>query len=312
MGWSRGERGAGRAGGDGAWFGGRREFFVCQVFARSLHLIAWFQRLYDRYLEDCLHGHLAPMPAPAREWHAVQIELLQQFTLMVGTEEENGPLWQLKDLCHRIWPQEDQEQQTHGVFLDWLVGSLFHECMKLKENLYLLSNYGARTAALDTLVERIGARQPQGNGACPLADVRILIGQIMEDVPRQMERVGSLFGQVTYILRLMLPVLAENRLVVRLLAEQEEIVAEIWGETLAELFAGIFAGGAAAGFCLAGASLYRGQWYEQALHMYERALACDRCCHEALVRVAHLRAILGRDEARRKEQDCNRSSETFF
>lgn len=298
MGWNRGEGGAGRAGSVGDWFGGRREFFVCQVFARSLHLIAWFQRLYDRYLEDCLHGHLTPMPAPAREWHAVQAELLQQFTLMVGTEEENGPLWRLKDLCHRIWPQAEQEQQIHGVFLDWLVGSLFHECMKLKENLYLLSNYGARTATLDTLVERIGARQPQGDGVCPLADVRILIGQITEDVPRQMERVGSLFGQVTYLLRLMLPVLVENRLIVRLLTEQEEVVAEIWGETLDELFAGIFAGGAAAGFCLAGASLYRGQWYEQALRLYERALVCDRCCHEALVRVAHLRAILGRDEGR--------------
>ncbi|WP_319586852.1 hypothetical protein [uncultured Desulfobulbus sp.] len=280
----------------GDWFGGRREYFVRQVLSDSLHLITWFQQLYDRYIEGCLHQKVAEGTVPDQERHAVQTELLQQFTVMVGTERDTGPLWQLKDLCHQIWPHSQEEEHFHGVLFDWLTGSLFHECMKLKENLYLLNNYGARTTTVDTLVEQMGLHQRDRTGVSLVEDVRMLIGQITGDVSRQMERVGFLFGQVNYLLRLMLPALIENRLVVRLLVEKEEVLTELWGESLDELFAGIFTGGAAAGFCLAAENFFVGQWYEQALRLYERALACDRCCHEAFVRVAQLHAILGKDQ----------------
>ena len=75
------------------------------------------------------------------------------------------------------------------------------------------------------------------------------------------------------------------------------------GESLEELFAAICADGAAAGFYLAGESFFRGQWYQQALKLYERALAYDYHCHAALVRVAQLKAMLRHDqEAGRREQ----------
>lgn len=295
MGWSRGTRGMAGAMGDGHWFGGRRDYFVRQVLSDSLHLIVGFQQLYNRYLEGCRHVRLDAASVSEHQRHAVQRELLQQFTVMVGTEKAAGPLWQLKDLCHQIWPHTQQEQHIDGVLFDWLIGSLFHESMKLKENLYLLNNYGARTTTVDNLVEQMGLYQPSSAGGSPVEDVRMLIGQITGDVSLQMERVGFLFGQVNYLLRLMLPTLIENKLVVRLLAEKEDLLTELWGESLDELFAGIFAGGAAAGFCLAGQCFLQGQWYQQALLLYERALTCDRCCHEALVRVAHLHAFLGKD-----------------
>jgi hypothetical protein len=278
--------------GDGNWFKDRRDYFVRQVVSDSLHLITWFQQLYDGYLEGWRPGELNEGSASEQERLAAQAELLQQFTLMVGTEKDTGLLWQLKDLCHQIWPNAQQEQLIHGVLFDWLIGSLFHECMKLKENLYLLNNYGARTTTVDNLVEQVSLRQPLAAGFSSVEDVRMLIAQITQDVARQMERVGFLFGQVNYLLRLMLPALIENSLVVRLLAEAEEVLTELWGESLDELFTGIFAGSAAAGFCLAGESFLRGQWYPQALRLYERALSVDQFCHEALVQVTQLHAIL--------------------
>jgi hypothetical protein len=278
------------------WFSSRRDHFVRQVLSDALHLITWFQQLYDRYREGGLHGQWGGMSVSEQERHAVQAELLHQCTVMLGTEKDAGPLWQLKDLCHQIWPYTQQEQQPHGVLFDWLIGSLFHECMKLKENLYLLNNYGARTSTVDHLVEQMGLRQPYLDSGAPVEDVRVLIGQITGDVSRQMERVGFLFGQVNYLLRVMLPALIENRLVIRLLVEVEDVITDLWGESLEGLFAGIFADGPAAGYCLAGESFFRGQWYPQALRLYERALVCDRCCHGAFVRVAQLHAILGRDQ----------------
>jgi len=43
---------------------------------------------------------------------------------------------------------------------------------------------------------------------------------------------------------------------------------------------------------MAGASYLRGQWYQQSQGMYQRALVCDPHCAEAIIRLAHLGAIL--------------------
>lgn len=121
-------------------------------------------------------------------WQAVRAELLRQITCMAGTEECNGRLWQLKDLCHRIWPQTGQEHAMHGMLLDWTVGSLFHECLKLKETLYFLENHGARTVVIDNLSPRIEVLGASGDAV--IWNVPRLIGQILEGVGLQMERVG--------------------------------------------------------------------------------------------------------------------------
>ncbi|MCL1979630.1 MAG: hypothetical protein FWG62_00955, partial [Proteobacteria bacterium] len=160
---------------------------------------------------------------------------------------------------------------------------------------YLLHAYGTRTATVDTLVAQIGTVRQEESVAAPIDDVRELLVQIADDAARQLERVGILFGEASYLLRLLLPDLVSNGLVVRLLTEEEQAITALWGESLEELFAATCADGAASGFCLAGESFFRGQWYQQALDSYERALGCDGNCHPALVRVAQLKAMIGHD-----------------
>jgi hypothetical protein len=274
------------------WFSSRRDHFVRQVVCGFFHLIEWFHALYADYLHLCDADYRGGGRLPDQPVDAVQTVLLQQISQMVGTEKNNGPLWQLKDLCHQVWPQEEREQYIHGVLVDWLIGSLFHEAMKLKENLYLLNNYGSAALAINNLADRHSLRYRQLSAISHLVDIPTLIKRIAGDFARQMERMGFLFGQVNYLLRLMLPELVENMLIVRLLVEQEKTVVELWGESLETLFNDIFSGGAATGFCMAGSSYFRGQWYRQALAMYERAFACDRQCDEAIARIAHLKAVL--------------------
>lgn len=263
------------------WFSGRKNHFVRQLLDDTMMLICRFQQLYDRYRCGHLPHSLVDQPAPGRTTGALpalHAEILQHLTSMVGTETRKGSLWRLKDLGHQIWPRHSCAPNDPGILLDWLIGALFHETVALKENLYLLHNYSAISAG-------------QGRPNHLLAN-----GWLADDIPdniaRQMERVGSLFGQVNYFIRLMLPDLIGNPLVVRLLVEHEEAVTELWGESVDSIFSDIFSGRADAGFCLAGASYARGQWFRQALRMYERALACNRQCDEARVRVAHLRALL--------------------
>ena len=218
------------------------------------------------------------------------MRLQEGLAAMVGTERDNGPLWRLKDLCHRIWPQERRAEHVRGALVDWLIGSLFHEAMKLKEDLYLLAAYTPAAVALGGFTDRDAGRADPA--IARLVDIRAMVGRIAGDVDGQMERMGVLFAQTTILLRTMLPELATNPLVLRLLLEMEEAVAEFWGESLEDLFADTFGGSPAVGFCLIGSSYLRGQWYRQALTAYRRALACDRACAEAIVRAARIEAIL--------------------
>lgn len=274
------------------WFGSRRDHCTRQVLADFFFLVDWFQQLYGQYHAARCQGKGEAGGCPGQPGEALQVELLAQLSAMVGTEKNKGPLWQLKDLCHQVWPQETRHQHIQGGLVNWLVGSLFHEAMKLKENLYLLNNYGTAAVAVDGLDDYNDGHWRQSPAMIRLVDMGALVVRITGDVARQMERMGCLFGQVKYLLRMMLPDLVANTLILRLLAEQEGVVIELWGESLEVIFDDIFANNPASGFCQVGASYLQGQWYHQSQAMYRRALACDRHCDQAIVRLAHLGILL--------------------
>ncbi|WP_456387243.1 hypothetical protein [Desulfolithobacter sp.] len=282
------------------WFEQRRDHFVRQVVDGFFHVFISFQGIYQVYVSRCANtASCADMRD--KEVETVRRDMWERLTSLVGSETEKGPLWQLKDLCHRVWP-ETEEQDVSGSLLDWLVGSVFHEAMKLKENIYLLNSYGPAAFRMQEnpeaqrgVIHRLSVLPP--TRLATVVDARRLVGRIVSDVAGQLEQIGFLFGQANYILRMMMPSLGSNMLVVRLLVEQEDIVRRLWGEDIRQLLADMFSGDAAEGFCAAGRSYLAGQWYSQALTMYQRALEEDSACDEALAKVAQLGVIV-RDHSR--------------
>jgi len=260
------------------WFEQRRDFFMRQVFEDFFAILRSFQDLYQVYLCSKSLGSRSDFDLLARENDRLRSQIWDKLTLMVGTEVDKGPLWQLKDLCHRIWPENEQTRALEGTLIDWLVGLIFHEAMKLKENIYILGSYGPaafRQQEPET-GERVGLRD-----LTQIMDVKGLIKRVVVDVTAQMDQLAFLFGQTSYIFRTMLPRLSENMLVVRFLVEQEKSVEEFWGEGTADVFCDMFQDNPEQGFCAAGRSYQRGQWYTQALAMYQRALLIDENCPEA-------------------------------
>lgn len=284
-----------RCGSNTDWFSSRKEYFIRQALCETMSLISWFQQVYRLYRDSFLYGNTMGKGEFVDESKSVQIELLHQLTVTVGTESEKGPLWQLKDLCHQVWPRTEQSHFLQGIIFDWLIGSLFHECVKLKENLYLLTNYGGQNALLPSVRNLLDGLMEQPYNENSVDKTRVLIGQIMGEVARQMERVGFLFGQASYLLRRILPELMSNRLVVRLVVEQEKLVGDIWGESLEELLGAVNGGDAVSGLCLAAEAYYGSQWYGEALRLYKRALNSDSCCQEALIRSVQITALFKRD-----------------
>ncbi len=270
------------------WFEKRQDFFVRRTIDEFFRLTRSFEDIYLIYLECRSPRTDLCTDLLNRQTGEVRARLWDRLTVMVGTEREKGPLWRLKDLCHLVWPQSDENQGQGGSLVDWLVGAVFHEAMKLKENIYLLNSYGPTACKM----------QCRSAGPAPVfcqdsvIDVRGLISRAAADVVGQMEQIAFLMSHAAFMLRLMMPDLARNMLVVRLLVEREDVVRLLWGEPLEDVFADMFYGDTAAGFCAAGRSYLCGQWFPQALDMYQRALVVSPTCDEAITRLVQLQAVV--------------------
>ncbi len=285
------------------WFAQRRDFFVRQLINDFFAVTLSFQDTYLVYLECRSPRALVCADLLDEQGDEQRRQLWDRLARMVGTENDKGPLWLLKDLCHQVWPEAHHEQDVSGSLLDWLVGSIFHETMKLKENIYLLNRYGPAACRIKDRPLDVGYSFRSGVPAVPvnrlgnMVDMNGLITRAAADAVSQMDQIAFLFSHASYMLRVQLPIFAVNSLIVRLLVEQEETVQLLWGESVEDLFIDMFYSDVAEGFCTAGRSYLNGQWFARALKMYQRALAVDSTCDEAVTRVIQLQAIVRENRA---------------
>lgn len=283
------------------WFDRQRNFFVRQFFADFFTLTYSFQKLYHSYCacrgsamgSSCYLLHHQAEHGHCRIWDSLN--------RMIGEENDKGPLWSLRELCSRVWPEGEYGENVEGSLVDWLMGAIFHEAVRLREDVHILNNYGS-AAFKDRQMAATGDNGfPQQNlpasRLAKIMDRKNLIKRVAIDVMRQMEQLAFLFGQTNNMLRTMLSGLADNFLLVRFLVEQEDIVEELWGEGLADVFADMFAGTPARGFCAAGQSYMSGQWYTRALIMYKRALEFDEGCEQAGKKVQELQMLIQKNSA---------------
>lgn len=282
------------------WFEKRRDFFVRKVIDDFFSMICSFQDVYTVYLQ-CYDA--APRGGPD---HLIigsgknMVRIWDQLTRMVGSENDKGPMWQLKDLCHLVWPESKYDKDRSGSLVDWLMGSIFHEAMKLKENVYLLIRYGSavnkmKESPLDMPVTAMSARS-EAPRLENMIDVQKVIDRAAADVIKQMEQIAFLFNLNCYMLRLLLPALADNQLVIRLLIEREELVLRLWGEKPEDVFSDMYCGDGAEGFCRAGRSYLQGHWFFKALQMYKKALRVNPTCDEAITRMVQLQQIVSENK----------------
>ncbi len=307
----------------GDWFTVRREFFIRRVFEEFFSLQEDFQKMYLAFLsaphlfQINQHGrpkfegmatpnnekrfkplHRADFQVNSVDGHIRKSrkEVYGIIQRIIGSETNKGALWLLKDLCHRIWPRTGDLAEEGGLLVDWLIGSLFHEAMKFKENVYILNSYVDSKSKIQHRKNRPGIRESglvSRNEflGCAMG-TRHLLKRISVDTEKQLELMLDLCGRITYMLRIIMSSLTNNVLVIRLLLEQEEKVRDLWGESVEEVFEDIFPGGAEEGFCITGRSYFEGQWYHRALNAYRCALLINTNCDEAIIKISHLEAIL--------------------
>ncbi len=248
------------------WLNRRRDYFVTDMFKKFYHSSIFFLQIYREHIET---GRVS----------YADIEKL------VGTENKKGCLWRLKDDCHLLWRNGGYVFKVDDPLLDWIIGSIFHEAMKLKENIYLLEYYAPPTNGTEE-----GSNQ-EIRKFCGL-ECRRFMEKIFHEPAKQLENIGILFGRASFIMRNNLPLYSDNFLLLRYFIENPNVVVELWSETLDEIFKDMFNGAPEKGYCFAGLSYFEGNWYEKSLGAFQEAMRVNERCKEADLWTRQLKALL--------------------
>ena len=256
------------------WFDARRSLFVKNMIKEFYQAFSSFRMIYELYLLDS----------------RISFEEIDE---LVGSESARGLLWRLKDTCHQLWRQTDSSEMK-GCLLDWMIGSLFHEAMKLKENIYMYQNYDQWTGKeeIETPHAVMASDEVAGSFKYFGQVCRYFMSRSSREISEQMENIGFMFGQANYLLRTIIPDQAGNDLLLRYLIENAYIIDELWYETVEDFFAELYPDGVEKGYCIAAASYKEGHWHEHALEAYAKALAINPSCSEAIRNISQLKAFI--------------------
>ncbi len=258
------------------WLKERHQLFVKNIVKDFFECYAFFKDLRERV---CRHG--------------VQYTGLDFW---VGTEEKKGRLWILKDLCHLIWSSSEAGiKDSDGVMFDWMIGAIFHEAMKLKENAYMIERYK------NSFPDKAAAML---NGAGTKV-VQEFFDEMTHEAKRSISRIDWLFEHAEGHLLQVMKQERSNPLLVRFLLEWHESSDKgqnSFGHGPKILLNALFSEGFDRAYCLAGESYLEGGWFIEAREAFDKALQINPRCKEARKglrflekRVRELAEVVGRE-----------------
>jgi tetratricopeptide (TPR) repeat protein len=185
---------------------------------------------------------------------------------LVG-DGEGSVLFRLKEHCHALFRPRDRSSSLtipREALFDLAVGSLFHEAMKFRENLYQHTVYGPKVRAL---------RSAAGADADEIfREFEKILAAAAIRLEEALQETEALFAHTRAQFRVLLVAHRANGLVARYLIENAPLVGEVFAEGLDRLLAEIHES-AARGYALAARSYLASGYFAPARAALGEALA---------------------------------------
>jgi tetratricopeptide (TPR) repeat protein len=180
---------------------------------------------------------------------------------------EPSPLFDLKERCHsRFRYNEGKALNEKEKLFDLTIGSIFHEAMKLKENIYQLEVYRPRYFELEKrLYNPLSERE--------FLRFKKIISRAEQGVKEGMEDLNELFRDVKEQLVELIRKYARNQFLARFLLENKPLLEKVYGKrSLEKIFASMFRGGIDEAYWAAGNSYLESQYFDMAYPVFKKAL----------------------------------------
>jgi hypothetical protein len=173
-------------------------------------------------------------------------------------DNDQAVLFRLKERCHTLFRSEARSSLVRsGELFDLSVGSLFHEAMKFRENVYQQQVYAPRVQKL---------RDSAGGEADELLrDFEKVLAFSPDRLAETLHETEGLFAQTRRQLRKLLASHSDNGLVARFLLERADLVAEVFPDGLDELLTEVY-GGLAEARAIVVHSYLQSAYFDEALN----------------------------------------------
>lgn len=227
---------------------------------------SWLRQKHDEFVRDllrdfCLSARI--LEERFRAFEAGESMVFEVLRDLLGEQMNKGLLWRLKDTAHHLFRDRDGENPV-GQFLDWCIGYIFHETMKLKEDAYQQQNYAP------------WFREMQGR-ELPETDLIIsrelfqLLMQTNESMQRESRRIRFIIRQCRKLFPLYLADQEKNHWLARFLFKYNGLVREVFEENYRDLIRAIYKDSPEMLEIMASRSLREGGWVVQAAEAAEAA-----------------------------------------
>jgi len=184
---------------------------------------------------------------------AIEFEILKDI---VGNEMDKGLLWRMKDTAHHVF-RNDPHSQLGGKFLDWAIGYIFHETIKLKEDAYQKQNYAP-------WFHKLSEEDLQDSEKDITGQLFQILNQTEESMRREIDRIRFIMAKCRQLLPYYLRRYNENVLLARYIFSQNKLVKDVFNEEYDDLILAIYGPHPERMYVLASQSLRLGGWLDEA------------------------------------------------
>ena len=183
----------------------------------------------------------------------------------IGTEANKGPLWNLQEQSHRLYRSSGSAISLYENLFDWVISSIFHESMKLKEDLYQVESYKPLLELSDD--------QAQWEPAETIQKYYALIDRASRSLNEEIESIGDLFTKGLLHLRSLIVTYRNNALLLQFLIDNEKTVETMFGKgALQQILQEMFPAGVHEAYILISESCMQNGWYSRAQEYLKTAM----------------------------------------
>lgn len=179
------------------------------------------------------------------------------FRDLLGEEMNKGQLWRLKDTSHILF-RTDNSPDRIGLYLDWCIGYIFHECMKLREDSYQQENYRPWFEMMHSETSLSPEEMLIGK------ELLTVLQQTCESIEREVSRIRFILFHCRRLFVIFLPAHEDNPHLARFFFARENLVRDVFKSSYDELIQGIYTHDPAKLYRLAALSLEQGGWLKEA------------------------------------------------
>lgn len=227
---------------------------------------AWIRSKGPEFVRDILRDFCVAQQSLEQQFvffdrnERVEFEVLKDI---LGVEMNKGLLWRLKDTSHHLFRSGDSNG-IHGQLLDWCLGYIFHETMKLKEDAYQQQSYGERFSLIE--------EQDHGPVEGALLDrLAGLVDQTRESMRREITRIRFIIAACRRLFLGYLPAHRDNALLARFLYDRNELVRRVFEGDYDDLIRLLYGDRPDRMYRLAAQSLQLGGWEREAAIALQQA-----------------------------------------